>query len=159
MLPEGSFRIPNQSVDGMACGKCRSYGFCRCRCVTHMREMRYRHCCELFCIEPARDICLLCEGTCYCLCATLQKEYVRDAARTLRINGKLVELVTVERPSFCCPKECFHVPDQLIRGLACTRCKAVNFCKCDCVTWQEWYPVSAPKLKVYPGYYARKRTR
>lgn len=150
------FPAPNEIVDGMACRKCRSFEFCRCLCVTYMQWMREKYCCELFCIEPANNICLLCQGLCYCLCATRQKEFLNG--RTTRINGSLVELVTPRRkPEFCCPLQCFTVPDEWIRGLACWRCKAVNFCKCDCETWEARFPrarkIYGPSMRVHPRYY------
>lgn len=135
------FQVPDTRVDGMACRKCRSLWYCRCRCIKYMQWMRENYCCELFCIEPANDVCLLCQGPCYCLCATRQIDFlIDDTRRTSRINGRLVEVVRPPRkPEFCCPLKCFPVPDEWIRGLACWQCKAVNFCKCDCQTWEAKY--------------------
>lgn len=132
------FQIPGTRVDGLACRKCRSLSYCHCKCVKHKQWLRENYCCELLCIEPPKDICLLCQGPCYCLCVTRQKEIsTKGTRRMTRINGMLVELVKpTTKSEYCCSLKCFTVPDEWIRGLACWQCKALQFCKCECETWK-----------------------
>ncbi|KAG8176009.1 hypothetical protein JTE90_007006 [Oedothorax gibbosus] len=83
----------------------------------------------------------------------------RPDIETMRINGSVVELVKRRKSTqtFCCPLECFPIPDKVIRGLACWRCKAVNYCKCDCETWTDRFPralkIYGPTLRIPPSYY------
>lgn len=128
------FLLPNECVDGPACGKCRSSGYCKCDCVKHMKYMHDTHCCPLFCTRPKLGICLLCPGACLCKCVAHQREILKKVGiETIRVNGQVMELVKHREGLYCCDNKCFVIPLRLIRGLACKRCDGVNFCKCNCV--------------------------
>lgn len=82
------FESPRAQVDGVACTRCNSYLFCRCRCVTWQllkkdqeelklkkdqgqRELEY--CCEKKCFRSPRDqvdglACRKCDSYAYCRC-------------------------------------------------------------------------------------------
>ena len=124
---------PSDPVDGMACKRCRGYGWCRCACRLFKRRVRKVYCCGDMCIRPVTDICVLCPDKCLCLCVIQQA--ANDDMDALLMFGRKVEMVCKRDLTFCCPLECFRRPRNLIRGLACWNCKAVNYCKCKCKTW------------------------
>lgn len=35
---------------------------------------------------------------------------------------------------YCCEKKCFPVPRIQVDGMACVKCRAYNFCICNCIT-------------------------
>lgn len=124
-------------VDGIACKKCKAYGSCKCKCKTYMKRLLDNHCCPNLCINlnQYKD-CLLCEGYCRCLCVTYQKELLTNLS-AVRINKKEMACVTdSKRNLYCCSRECFKIPQTLLYGIACTSCKHINYCQCQCLTFE-----------------------
>lgn len=109
-------------VDGITCDKCYSYNYCRCQCKSF--------------IISQKQNCLICENKCNCQFHPLQIKLLKNSKRVAKINGKLVEIVQLQKDSYCCKLKCFKVPNELVRGIACTYCKSINYCKCDCQTWK-----------------------
>ena len=148
------FRRFNTEVDGIACSKCLASGCCYCDCVMHMKYMYDTYCCSLLCTKPKLGICLLCPGACLCKCVTHQRAMLQKANNeTARINGQTLKVSKYQgKEKHCCEKKCFPIPDQLFHGLTCKQCDAVNFCKCECITWMEmqksnrvYEPLKKPK--------------
>lgn len=120
-------------VDGIACNTCQSFSFCRCKCKTFLKEELYNFCCKHLCSRPNRkEKCLLC-GDKLCLCQC--KHQTKTSNIKIKINNQFMDVVYIQKSDYCCEKKCFQIPHHLVRGLACQKCKAVNYCKCDCVTW------------------------
>ena len=41
---------------------------------------------------------------------------------------------------YCCKtKRCFQTPRTQVDGLACGRCLASSYCKCNCETYMKWF--------------------
>ncbi|KAG8176004.1 hypothetical protein JTE90_007001 [Oedothorax gibbosus] len=58
-------------------------------------------------------------------------------SKTICKHGRVLEVVEYQgNVTHCCEKECIPIPDRVIRGLACSKCKAVNYCKCKCISWE-----------------------
>ncbi|KAG8171606.1 hypothetical protein JTE90_005447 [Oedothorax gibbosus] len=126
------FPCYSEGVDGIACQKCMACSFCQCDCVMYMKYRRDTHCCPLFCCRPTFGECILCPGACLCPC----KSQLQNG-QTVRMNGREIKVVEYRgNETHCCEKKCFPMPDQIFRGLACLKCKAVNYCKCGCMSWK-----------------------
>lgn len=74
------FRVPRDQVDGVACSKCGSFGFCQCRCRTFLRNAEWAWCCPLRCIllAPFRTCLYLNCNRCNRLTATLMHDSCRS---------------------------------------------------------------------------------
>ncbi|KAG8176792.1 hypothetical protein JTE90_003420 [Oedothorax gibbosus] len=121
-----------------ACGECKSHSNCKCDCVTYMKYMYDTHCCPLFCCQPRPGVCILCPGACLCECSTHRQDMLLPNSETIFKHNQLLEVVNFRgNKTYCCEKQCIRIPDRVIRGMACWKCEAVNFCKCQCDSWEE----------------------
>ncbi|KAG8170333.1 hypothetical protein JTE90_014804 [Oedothorax gibbosus] len=141
------YKAPETQVDELACEKCHSFGYCKCLCSTLM-SIPYNVCCSKKCSKLGYDICILCRFACYCLCDYRNNDIVkRPGIVTARINCKLVEMFKYKgERKYCCEKQCIPIPTLVVRGLACRKCKAVNYCKCECPTWMRRYKEAVEQL-------------
>lgn len=75
------FKLPSESVDGLACRKCKSFGNCFCSCTTHIENIKY--CCEYKCHEYNLDEnnmidCKRCLSGRYEFCKCKCTSYMKD---------------------------------------------------------------------------------
>ena len=86
---EKCFNIPNEQVDGLACWKCYSYNFCRCRCISW----------DIYC----------CENKC-CRKKTWGQIQSLDCWKKAVCTTMSMRLYqSLDNNFYCCKKKCYRI--------------------------------------------------
>lgn len=106
------FSPPQTHVDGLACRKCESFGYCKCRCNSYklvpptletLKIYKSKHfytCCPDMCVKfYLRDIqkyCFKCQKECFCECllnlCKNRKSWGVEAVNTTPANNNMESL-------------------------------------------------------------------
>ena len=127
------------------CKKCKALYACHCKCVTWMKHMIETHCCPLFCFELSNkelyEECEICKGDCLCRCFNYKMKLATKVNVSIVCINKTIKVCVknTKLKKYCCDKKCYPVPETLICGIACVYCKEINYCRCNCETYNSFF--------------------
>ena len=128
------FPEPEDHVDGIACLICKSFGYCRCACISFVPceldmsdnfEVDDGYCCKRMCFKvkeykKGRRPCRKCRNPKFCICEC--RDFIRKGTKNA---------------TFCCENNyCFELHEiKFYRRGDCVCKNPLRFCRCPCKSY------------------------